>query len=711
MGRYFQSVRLSLLLPGSAAVLALVVAASCSDPAGTPNTANTLTCGAGTHQQDSACVLDSQPNTTKCGDGTQLVNGACVPSAPPIKCGDGTQAVNGVCVPTALTPGAFDSPIVLLKDAQGTVNHMHVNEMRYRASDGKLIYCSYTFGVIDGTSPDNMTYLAQNLKHVVPGTKKSATGACLHLAVDTNNPDIVYVTHRGNIDNEPVLTGWILHQDPMTATKIAPTQLPVLQETNISYEGIDTANGHIFVALRGDGLGVYDRNPNDNTVSRIGSLGGFTNAWQVRVVGNTAFIADSLGGLVTVDVTDARNPKLIGRLDVHGTARDVTFDANAKVAYVAAGAQGFVAVDISDLANMKILSTTDTPGMALQVGFAQGRVTIADWNDVRTYDVTAPATPRFIGAARAFYDLGYPQDDRAPVTDRVMGVAVHDDIIFSGVWHYPRSYRVHADRVAPNVRLPEDINLLDFGPTMVGQSSTVPFEITNQGTAALTVTNIWSDNADFTITPTQTRIDAGKTGTVMLKFTPKLMTQESAQISVVSDDPVQPVRKGYLVGNMAGAGVGVPLPRTKITLVDNSEWDSASPDVQGHVTVLAFFATFCPVCGTELPDIEEELWRPYKSKGLLVAAADCGGSGGSQGKAYTDDLPGLVTYVNNLHVTYPIGLQDPSTLTYLAFANNYQGANPFPIDVIIDKKGIVRYVAREHDAPTMVALIEQLLAE
>ena len=67
-------------------------------------------------------------------------------------------------------------------------------------------------------------------------------------------------------------------------------------------------------------------------------------------------------------------------------------------------------------------------------------------------------------------------------------------------------------------------------------------------------------------------------------------------------------------------------------------------------------------------------------------------------------------YVENLDVQLlPIGIE--STSHYTEWTANYTGANPFPIDIIVDKQGIVRYVAREYDAPTMHAVVQELLAE
>src|SRR5688572_26192454 len=69
----------------------------------------------------------------------------------------------------ALEPRQFASPLVQLQQLAGENTHLHTDEVRYRASDARLFHCSYTFGVIDARDPAGMRYLAQNLRHTIPG--------------------------------------------------------------------------------------------------------------------------------------------------------------------------------------------------------------------------------------------------------------------------------------------------------------------------------------------------------------------------------------------------------------------------------------------------------------------------------------------------------------------------------------------------------------
>ncbi len=114
----------------------------------------------------------------------------------------------------------------------------------------------------------------------------------------------------------------------------------------MSYEGIDTGNGHIYVAQRQKGLGIYRRDVRGRFL-RVGASRDLNNAWGVRVRGTTAFVSDGLAGLAILDVADPRKPVLLGRVNTGGQARGLALDGST--AYVAAGSAGLVVVDLSDL--------------------------------------------------------------------------------------------------------------------------------------------------------------------------------------------------------------------------------------------------------------------------------------------------------------------------------------------------------------------------
>lgn len=103
-----------------------------------------------------------------------------------------------------------------------------------------------------------------------------------------------------------------------------------------------------------------------------------------------------------------------------------------------------------------------------------------------------------------------------------------------------------------------------------------------------------------------------------------------------------------------------------------------------------------------MPDIEQRLWKKYKNQGLALVAID----------PDSDDyvrVPEVQNFTSTLQVTFPVGVEETSI--YEALTANFAGTNPYPVDVLVDKLGIIRYVAREYDPVAMDAMIQQLLAE
>jgi peroxiredoxin len=581
-------------------------------------------------------------------------------------------------------PGTYLSPLVPLQRLDGENSHLHVDEVRIRP-DGLLLQCSYTFGVIDARRAGAMRYLAQSLRHTIPGDERRP--GCVHLAWDG---DVVYTTHRGNIRNPAFLTAWDISK------RESPVQLPVVQEPGVSYEGIDVANGNIFVALHEKGLGIYQRGA-DHRLSRTATLGGFSNAWGVRASGTTVFVADGVGGLVTIDATSPAAPRVVGRVVTGGQARDVAVEG--RYAYVAAGSAGLVIVDVSDLANPTVVSSTRLLGTAVRLDYSAGRVFVAAWNDARVYDVSDPKSPRFIGAVRMTRDLDVAEDDRPAATSRVLGIAARDRDVFVGNWHQVYSYRLFPERLAPSLRLPEAAGMVDFGPVGVGASRTISFPLTNQGTAPLTVFSSQVMGAAFAVTPNALRILPGETARLSLTYRRTSTAREEGYLQILSDDPAAPLRTAFLVGNQPGVGVRMPLPETTGVLLDGSTWSSA--DAAGKVLLLNFFATFCPVCGGELPDVEARFWRKYRDRGLVVVSLNAHDSSEQVGQ--------VQQYVEHLRLTFPVGLEQSST--YKRLTQNFAGTNPFPVDVIVGKDGRIEYIAREYDPDAMTDVLERLLAQ
>lgn len=86
----------------------------------------------------------------------------------------------------------------------------------------------------------------------------------------------------------------------------------------------------------------------------------------------------------------------------------------------------------------------------------------------------------------------------------------------------------------------------------------------------------------------------------------------------------------------------------------------------------------------------------------MVAAIDANG----------DAVEGVQEFVKHMDLTYPVGLEDETTPTYAAFTDaNFQGANPFPVDIVVGRDGLIKYISREYDPDGLTAAVEAALAD
>lgn len=108
------------------------------------------------------------------------------------------------------------------------------------------------------------------------------------------------------------------------------------------------------------------------------------------------------------------------------------------------------------------------------------------------------------------------------------------------------------------------------------------------------------------------------------------------------------------------------------------------------------------MCSLEFPDIETQVWQRFADDGVVVLGLSGSGLFGNESVAT------LNAFVEQTGVTFPILRGDRS---YFEYGNQDGAISPFPLDVIVDREGRIRYLRHEFDGDAMVAEIERLLAE
>ncbi len=140
------------------------------------------------------------------------------------------------------------------------------------------------------------------------------------------------------------------------------------------------------------------------------------------------------------------------------------------------------------------------------------------------------------------------------------------------------------------------------------------------------------------------------------------------------------------------ASVGAPAPDFELRDASGNLWKLS--DLKGKVVFLNFWATWCSVCRSEKPSIEN-LYMKVQNKPLQML-----------GILFRDNPNNLMPYFQRQRVSYPtlIGNADEVAGQY--------GITGVPETFIIDKNGILREKIvgpREWDTPEAMALIEKWL--
>ncbi len=146
-------------------------------------------------------------------------------------------------------------------------------------------------------------------------------------------------------------------------------------------------------------------------------------------------------------------------------------------------------------------------------------------------------------------------------------------------------------------------------------------------------------------------------------------------------------------GTGFAASVGDAAPVFQIQTMSNTMVDTQALKGEKPI-VLVFWATWCPECKKEIPDINK-LHKQLKPKGMEILAVDVG---------INDSEAKVKRYIEKYDLSYPVAFDKGAEITKKF---NVQGT---PTVIILDKNGIVRYRGA-HIPKDLKAHYAQLIAD
>jgi hypothetical protein len=211
--------------------------------------------------------------------------------------------------------------------------------------------------------------------------------------------------------------------------------------------------------------------------------------------------------------------------------------------------------------------------------FVDGHLFVADWNDVRVFDMRDSALPRLV-ATETIATIDFSRVlalDAAPGGDAYLGE-----------WTGLYAHRFHAGRRAPDVGV--SAPSLSFPRTRPPEQSARTLIISNDGQAPLEIHGVEA-TSPFEPLGSTLSIGPGQRDFVEVRFRPSNENPFAGLLTLSSNDPDQCELEVQLFGNTRSLDVGDPIFDKTFTEIRTGEV-FATRELEGSVLVLAYFATF-----------------------------------------------------------------------------------------------------------------------
>ncbi len=139
--------------------------------------------------------------------------------------------------------------------------------------------------------------------------------------------------------------------------------------------------------------------------------------------------------------------------------------------------------------------------------------------------------------------------------------------------------------------------------------------------------------------------------------------------------------------------VGKPAPA--FALRDLTGNTRSLTEFRGSVLLVNFFASWCGPCNDEVPQIEAQFWRKLRPRGLVVLGID--------GREENNPIAKARRFRDRHKLTFPLLIDTESKMTAAYHVE------AIPVNVVIDRDGIVRYAATGFDSAALNAVLDPLL--
>lgn len=474
--------------------------------------------------------------------------------------GAGANGGSSVSTGGSDAPGDVGDPMVVIVEVGPTGSHY----LQSRVHGDTLAVCSgrYGFKTHDISNPESLKELSTLIFTL--GQR------CEYMSID-GPANIAFVSHAQEQTNPQSFVAAVDISNPASPKQIGI--LPLDQQP----AGLDFLGSLVVVAAKADGLLLF--NFDGTTFSPAGSVP-MSEAFNVRFVDKLAYVANGSAGLTIVDFSDASAPTVRGSVALDGIAKDLVITDDR--AYVAVGGYGVATVDVSAPDAPKLLDTDQTPGSATAIAVSPdvNGLFVADWNDIRVFDISDRDNPAPLGREPLELKQGNKES-------RSMGIASDGEIVYGSNWDILASYRFVPGVSAPDLVIsPSPLLLADTGQ---GETTVTAVLLANEGPQTLENISVTAGSG-LTVAAVPESIPPFGAAFMEVSFTAPNAQPLNTTLNISSNDIDQATQTVSVFANQVGLGVGEAVPNW--TYFDLDQNPVTLNDYANQVVMLAYFSTF-----------------------------------------------------------------------------------------------------------------------
>ncbi|MEM6290430.1 MAG: hypothetical protein AAGA54_04165, partial [Myxococcota bacterium] len=383
-----------------------------------------------------------------------------------------------------------------------------------------------------------------------------------------------WLAHHGDtwVEN-PFLGGYVY--DP-ASDEFSATEIQLIEDPDILFEGIVYRDGHLYVATHAGGLRTYTVDA-EHQLTLASVTNGFDNATKIAVGQGVLYVADQGGGVKVVGLADPANPEVIGTLPTTAIARDVAVRGeHLAVSMGGGGIDLFTVGDPLDPSTAQVRAHLAVDGTAQAVDLGDDIIAVAAWTHVAIYDLE---TLQLLATERV---------RRTPEFEQDLGIALDGNRVHVAEWEGLHVLDYRPGLIAPDLAVDQDI--VEFDADAPDSRVVV---VRNRGYLDLDIDDIGLGvDGPYTIDTAYVRVPPQRAAAFEVSYEPDGFNA-FATLALQSNDPDEQQSPHQ-----------VPLSAISTDLLDvgdtlTAEFGFLDPTgtgsiegLRGHVTVLAYFALF-----------------------------------------------------------------------------------------------------------------------